>query len=152
MSTPSQSPACPTCGSPVTDHGGILQCTGDPAHIEVYDLASVTGPVTLRRQPGSPEPQPRPEGLTEGERSAIGWALKRHARWEDQGRNLADAMRGQFPWLDDDELARITLYLGRSTEHAYRHGSWAGLDVISWTQILQAAAVELAHLELGDPA
>jgi hypothetical protein len=146
-----QPPACPACGALATDHGGILQCTANPGHIDVYDLAAVKFPVTLKRKPASLEPRTRPDGLTPGERMAIGWARKHRARWGDKGRNLADGMRQQFPWLDDDELARIALYFGKSIEHTHRHGSWPGLDVISWTQILQAAAMELAYPELDDP-
>lgn len=59
---------------------------------------------------------------------------------------MADAMRQQFPWLDDDELARIALYFGKAIEHTHRRGSQPPIDVLSWTQIMQAAAVELANL------
>lgn len=141
---------CPACGAPATDHGGIIQCSADVTHIDVYDLAAVKGPVTLRCKPRSLEPRPRPDGLTEGERTVIGWARKGRARWGGKGRGVADSMRQQFPWLDDAELARIALYFGRSIEHAHRHG-WPDLDVRSWAQVLQAVALELAELELDNP-
>jgi hypothetical protein len=145
--------ACLACGAPAADHGGITQCTANPAHIDVHDLAAIKFPVTLRRKPGSPESRTRPDGLPEGERTAIGWARKSHGQWGGKGRGVADSMRQQWPWLDDAELARIALYFGTILEHA--HGwSWHGLhdlDVISWARVLKAAALEMAHLELDNP-
>ena len=149
MTADPQPRACPACGAPANDLGGVLQCTADPAHIDLYDLAALELPVTLRRL-ASLEPGKRPDGLTPGERTAIGWARERQNRWGGQGRALADVMRTQFPWHDDDELARVVLFLGKAIEHTHRHGSWPELDVISWTRVLQAAAVELAHPELDD--
>lgn len=85
---------------------------------------------------------------------AIGWARKHHAAWGAKGRNVADSMRQQFPWHDDDELARILLWLGDSIEFTHRHGSgdWPALDIAAWARIMQAAAVELAHLDLENEA
>jgi hypothetical protein len=143
-------PDCPVCGAPATDHGGIIQCTADVTHINVYDLAAVKGPVTLRYSSRpSPDPRSRPDGLTEGERTAIGWAWEHHGQWGGKGRSCADAMRRQFPWLDDAELARIALYFGKSIEFAHKDGSWPDLDVLSWGKVMLAAAVELAQLEMG---
>lgn len=142
---------CPECGAPMTDHGGIRQCTANPAHIDVYDLAAIKGPVTLKCRPRSPEPPARPDGLTQGELAAVGWAGKHHDRWPVEARGVADAMRHQWPWLDDDDLTRIALFFGHQLEHAQSFG-WRDLDVRGWEQVLKAAAVELANLDLGRPS
>lgn len=146
---PQQPAACRTCGAPATDRDGITQCSADVTHIHVHDLAAAKGPIVLRRRTGSLGPRPRPDGLTEGERTAIGWARERSDRWGQKGRGVADLMRQQFPWLDDAELARIALYFGTVIEYSHRW-SCPDLDVASWAQVLKAAAVELASTELDE--
>lgn len=141
---------CPDCGAPATDHGGLTQCTADPEHIDVYDLTAIKGPVTLKRKPGIPEPPTRPDELTEGERMAVGWwARKHHPRWAGRARSLADAMRRQFSWFDDDDLTRIALYMGDILSPPHRNG-WQDMNVTEWGQVMKAVSVELAHLELND--
>jgi hypothetical protein len=148
---------CPQCGAPATDHGEITQCTADVTHIDVYDLAAVQLPITLRRKPGPEEPRTRPEGLTRGEIDGIRWARQQHhERWGARGRTIADAARRNFPWDDDAELARILLWIGSLIERTHTGVTYpprpqGELSVLAWARVFKTAAVELAQLDLDDP-
>jgi hypothetical protein len=143
--------ACPDCGAPAVDHGGIAQCTANAAHFDVYDLAALRGPIQLQRRARSFEPRQRPDGLTQGELDAIGWARESSAAQRDKGRGLADAMRQDFPWLDDADLARFALYAGTVISRIHKGAtSWPALGPAEIAEVLKAAAVELAALEMTD--
>lgn len=133
-------PACGTCGAPAEDRGGIIQCTADVAHIDIPDLAAVRLPVTLRRKPGLPRSQrPRPDRLTPGELTAIGWARDRRTPG-DGGDGWAAALRGDFPWLPADERARLALWFGSQLEMLHHRDG----DIGQAARMLTAAAVSLA--------
>jgi hypothetical protein len=118
-------------------------------HIDVYDLGAIQGPVRVACRPGSPGPRPRPDGLTPGECEAIGWARTSCSAWMGKGRGLADAMRLDFPWLDDAELARFALYMGSQIQHMHRF-AWPELGPGEIAALCKAAAVELAGAETAD--